>query len=283
MNPTRTSWTAQWITNAPERFTVSSVQSAAILHGIEGLDPHNPVFERDQCHTWQLWHSVTVRENGMVFVRTPGGRGQCTQSLRALLAYHCLGAMETPCASSQDPCPCGQSKAYGDCCFPVVTMQCGAALCVNPFHMRVGRARDAEHAVPIEVPVLPACPSCAVCKWTPFEFYATALIRGYHETACTSPLRLDAAGRVVLHEWRREAIENQVGRLRAAESFDDARHARLYLLRSQNTLTDPVPSTWHPLHGENSPRSFIHSSARIDSSSSSTSSVSSTSPSSSMS
>jgi hypothetical protein len=118
-------------------------------------------------------------------------------------------------------------------------MQCGAALGVNPFHMRVGRARDAEHAVPIAVPVLPACPSCAVCKWTPFEFYATALIRGYHETACANPLRLDAAGRVVLREWRHEAIENQVGRVRAAGSFDDERHARLYLMRSQKKLGDP--------------------------------------------
>ena len=198
MNPTRTmaSWTVDWKPKAPEWFMVSADHTAAVLHGIEGLDPHNPVFERDRCYMWRLWHSVTVRENGMVFVRTPGGRGQCTQSLRALLAYHCLqlGAMETPCASSQDPCPCGQSKAYGDCCFPTVSMSCGSVLCVNPLHMSVGRARDAEHAVPIEVPVLPACPSCAVCKWTPFEFYATALIRGYHETACANPLRLDAEG-----------------------------------------------------------------------------------------
>jgi hypothetical protein len=184
MNPMRTSWTSEWRPNAPERFTVSSVQSASILHGIEGLIPHEPVFERDRCYSWRLWHSLTVRDNGMVFVRTPGSKSECTQSLRALLAHHYLGTMETPCASSRDLCPCGQSKAYGDCCFPTVSMSCGSVLCVNPLHMSVGRARDAEHAVPIEVPVLPACPSCSVCGWTPFEFYATALIRGYHETAC---------------------------------------------------------------------------------------------------
>jgi hypothetical protein len=112
-----------------------------------------------------------------------------------------------------------------------MTVQCGAALCVNPFHMRVGRARDAEHAVPIDVPVLPACPSCSVCGWTPFEFYATALIKGYHETACANPLRLDAAGLVLLQEWRREAIQNQVDRLVTA---DDSQHVRLYLMRSYN-------------------------------------------------
>ena len=128
MNPTRTNWTLEWRPNAPERFTVSADHTAAVLHGIEGLDPHSPVFEHNRCYMWRLWHSVTVRENH-IFVRTPGGRGQCTQSLRALLAYHHQGAMETPCASSQDPCPCDQSKAYGDCCFPVVTICSAVLLC----------------------------------------------------------------------------------------------------------------------------------------------------------
>ena len=217
----------QWLPNAPERFAVSAERSAAILHSIEGLDPHKPAFERDRCYLWRLWHAITLSRTGQVFVRTPGGRGPCTESLRSLLAYHYLGAMETPRASSRDLCPCGQGRTYGECCFPVVTMDCGSPLCVNPFHMRVGRAS----AVPIEhgdVPVLSACPSCLVCGWQPLEFYATALIRGYHETACANPLRLDAAGQAVLQDWRREGIQNQVGRSVAAGAFDDSRHARLY-------------------------------------------------------
>ena len=219
---------------------VSAERSAAILHSIEGLDAHGrhgPVFERDRCYLWRLWHSLTVRDNGMVFIRTPGPRDECTQSLRVLLAYHYLGAMETPCASSRDLCPCGQSRTYGDCCFPTVSMGCGSMLCVNPLHMKMNCARDAaagaEHAVPVEVPVLPACPSCSVCGWQPFEFYATARIRGCHETACAHPLRLDAAGQAMLKEWRREAIENQVERLVAAGAFEEARHARLYLLNKK--------------------------------------------------
>ena len=141
--------------------------------------------------------------------------------------------MATPCASSRDLCPCGLPKAYGECCFPTVSMDCGSALCVNPLHMKMNCARDAaEHRAAIEV--LPACPSCSVCGWQPFEFYATALIKGYNETACANPLRLDAAGRAVLQKWRREAIANQVERLGAAGAVDEARHARLYLMRSQN-------------------------------------------------
>ena len=122
MNPTRPSWTVQWLPNAPERFAVSAERSAAILHSIEGLDPHKPAFERDRCYLWRLWHAITLSRTGQVFVRTPGGRGPCTESLRSLLAYHYLGAMETPRASSRDLCPCGQGRTYGDCCFPVVTI-----------------------------------------------------------------------------------------------------------------------------------------------------------------
>jgi hypothetical protein len=69
-----------------------------------------------------------------------------------------------------------------------------------------------------------------MCGWQPFELQVTARIKGYHEAACANPLRLDAAGLVLLQEWHREAIENQVERLGAAGTVDEARHARLFLL-----------------------------------------------------
>jgi hypothetical protein len=182
--------------------------------------------------------SVTVRRNGMVFIRTPGPKDQCTQNLRGLLAFHCLGATERPTISSSLACPCGQGQTYGECCFPSVSMdpECGSALCVNPLHMWVGRAADRAAAVEHgDVPVLPACPSCAVCDWTPFGFYATARIRGHHETACANPLRLDAAGRAMLQQWQHEAIEDQISRTTAAGAFEDTRYARLHLLSQNKT------------------------------------------------
>jgi hypothetical protein len=237
-------WAVQWQPHAPECFAVGAERSAAILHGIEGLDPHDPLFVRERCYLWRVWHCVTVRDNGHVFIRTPGRRDQCTQSLRGLLAFHCLGAMERPSTSSRLACPCGQGRTYGECCCPTVAMVCGSSLCVNPLHMRVGRARtgtENSNAVAIEVPILPACPSCAQCGWTPFGLHLTARIRGYHETACTSPLRLDAAGRATLEQWRTEALETQVGRsVAGGASESDARHARLYLMRSRNKLAAPL-------------------------------------------
>jgi hypothetical protein len=204
------SWKVHFRQDAPAQFQVPEEVSKSILHAIDGIDPHNPVFYSNRCYPCKLWHCVIPRcskdvdeddKRVCAFVKTPLTPSKCgrTTNLRALLAYHFFGHMETPKTSSRLPCVCGSGKLYGNCCFPQIHSTCylymgvrDSGLCLNPFHLQIGKSSDPEpgsHAPFKEVIVNP-CEKCKVCGWEPYELQANNKTLGYIEEPCSKSISI---------------------------------------------------------------------------------------------
>lgn len=226
----------KWKQDAPERFQVTPELSATILHGIEGLDPHRPVFRADRCYPWKLWHSVLARVDPTsnhihIHIKTPcNTQANQSQSLRALLAFHFFGTSDPPLTSSKKPCPCRSGRTYGECCFPTIHSRCfkftglrNCGLCVNPLHFERGHNSDLEQGrdYPLAPSVLPPCEPCAECKWSPCQFWLAPQVGGYHEDAFRHALSFEPH---MMHEindqlarWREESLTHYLKRCDPSE------------------------------------------------------------------
>ena len=219
-----TSWPVTWRSGpkVPDRFKVGRNTIRSILHSIEGLDPHNPVFETKQCYHWKLWSCLRVTQHQQITISTPDCQDTtCTKNLRFLLLYHYTGLIPTIQTSSRKECPCKSGQTYGKCCFPTVFSTCATytgfdncGLCVNPLHMKGGRTRDevktAGKCRPN--PTLQSCTKCTVCDWTPYEFAVSNNVRGINTEACHRTLPLNSMEHVqqTLTQWKKEGLENQM-------------------------------------------------------------------------
>lgn len=223
-------WKLEWREDAPEKYQVSQKTRDAIVHSIDGLDPHEPYFQRDRCYIWKLWNCMGIREikgtedrRVQIHIRTPMTSKQCgrTQNLKTLLAYHYFGYVDSPETSSRNPCPCGSELNYGSCCFPTIHMAChvhtgiyDSGQCVNPMHFVTGTNSDTEFisSGPYREPEIRECKPCLTCNWTPYEFLATDRITGYHEQACKFKMPLNHEtvhyAKEMFEQWKREAIQN---------------------------------------------------------------------------
>lgn len=150
----------------------------AILHGIDGLDPHRPVFDPNKCYHWK-WDNCVMTQKDMFHVRIPYQK----KGLRSLMWYHFSGrelpAVET---SSRSLCPHHPDQKYGSCCFPKVYMRChritgykDRGLCMNPHHMVAGTERESRLEMENEGCLLSWDPAvaeqqplpCETCQWSP--------------------------------------------------------------------------------------------------------------------
>ena len=120
-----------------------------ILSIINGIDPHQPVFEPDRCYLWTLESSVRrftdSLGNTQLFIQAP--RHAPSACVRKVLYEHFMGTLlPKPITSARSPCPTHPNRPYGHCCFPTIRMTCHSALCVNPWHMKPCSAdqRDRE-------------------------------------------------------------------------------------------------------------------------------------------
>lgn len=247
-------WGVQWRGGpaVPDKFQVSRSTSRSILHSIEGLDPHKPCFLSKQCYHWKLWSCLKVGHDNRLHIRTPtnGEHGKCTQNLRFLLMYHYSGTAPDIVTSSKKQCPCNSGTTYGECCFPTVLSTCqdftgfdNCGLCVNPLHMRWGRAADdlkpKTEAKCRPNPHMSACASCATCGWSPQEFYISNRVRGVHPTACQYPLSLSDMGKVrdTLDTWKVEGLKHQMQTCSRDDAECIERYMHRYCVNGKHTGT----------------------------------------------
>lgn len=201
-----------------------------ILHSINGLDPHDPVFRRDRCYTWGQWTSVYTRQVSdtnqiMCYVRTPltpnrvRDRGK---SVVRLLDFHRTGRVLRPSQSSHHPCAEHPTTLYGQCCFPNLVAQChrltssgnaSCGLCVNPLHMVPMTARAAERERHVVLTggqcaprVLQGVRACTRCDWKPGFYTQDKASKAdvgdvwFTQLHHGTPVTLDA-------EWNERALE----------------------------------------------------------------------------
>lgn len=223
------------VTEANVAYRLPPSVYTTIVHSIEGLDPHRPIFFEDRCYMWKLWSCVgagpsTEDENEVQFhikmPDTPNGCGR-TQSVLRLLVYYYAGRMAEPVTSSKLPCPCHSGFLYGACCFPVLHSVCerftgkrSCGLCVNPMHVVAGSIHD-HHEVNLTLPrspaILPVCTPCTTCTWSPYECKITASISGRHQEACQSAFNMSGMSHhaitAQLKTWRNAAIVNHCSTL----------------------------------------------------------------------
>lgn len=174
-------WQPEWKTDEPV-FTLDYNTRETILHSIHNLNPHNPVFKLNECTTWCFWPSVVFqrRENGCrTFIKTPwvrGGNPKVSKNLKTLLMFHFHGDIPRPLTSSQKPCICESGLKYGACCFPCVISDCENDLCVNPFHLKITKAKNVKEHDP---PVLETCHHvCEQCGFSTQEFQVAKNVFG---------------------------------------------------------------------------------------------------------
>lgn len=251
-------WIVKWDPGAPLRYSVTEPTSAAILHSIDGLDPHNPVFLANRCYTWTLWSAMQFRRveyadgdaSVLVDIQTPlvGGHSGKTRSLRKLMFYHCHGReVDAPITSSKKPCPCGSGSAYGACCFGAVNTVCekftgvrSCGLCVNPLHMEGGprRAHEEDMRMPHCVIMVGPTAPCGRCRWNANEFAVTDNIRGVHPGPSAMTVVDKANVDEVIaqfRQWKFEGARATLEALRAdpARNHAEIRHIEGYLVRQK--------------------------------------------------
>lgn len=207
----------RWRSRDDDRYHVSHETKDAIVHGIDGLDPHKPVFHANRCNLWSLWYCTKLLPDGRVSIRPPWvpQAGPVTGSLHNLLHYHRTGEQVHPVTSFRHPCPNHPNRTYGHCCFPTILTTCDThGLCVNPLHFRVGVTRD----VPVGSDdtssiVCPPAETCDVCKWDPCTYRVTDKVTGHDLGHCLGPVALGPHSATVWKQWRREAVLERLNTL----------------------------------------------------------------------
>jgi hypothetical protein len=233
------SWRLTWRGNAAAMYRLSESSRKAIEHGIEGLDPHHPVFFADRCYPWRLWSYVMLpdkdaNQNGAV-IRTPWVDSGQSRNLVNVLAYHYWGQLSKPTTSSKRPCTHHPNRLYGECCFPeVYRVGCTSPLCVNPLHFQAGvrRAPPARQLVwnlnDGGGMACPGCEPCGKCGWDPCLFQVTPKIVA-RDRYCRGTVTLGPHTRTMWRLWRREAVLFAVSGLNEDDPLRT--HAERYISR----------------------------------------------------
>jgi hypothetical protein len=238
-------WKLKWREDADEKYQITQSVHSAIVHSIEGLDPHNPIFERNKCYRWKLWNCMVIRDTKdesdeqkqlHIYLKTPltSSKSGRTQNLKKLLAYHYFGDVAEPMTSSRSPCPCGSGKTYGSCCFPTIHSVChihtgirNCGLCVNPMHFMSGKNSDDEPGsdCPYSEPVIRKCTPCSKCNWNPYIFPVTDRVNGYHEQPCMNDISLEPYTSNTLNtlfsKWKHESIKNHLDLIESNPTIEE--------------------------------------------------------------
>lgn len=248
-------WSLEWTRGVNRRYEPPEEVRQHIVHSIEGLDPHHPVFRVHQCYRWTHWSTMVIKEDH-VFIGTPltDRRSGWSLNVRALLAFQFFkGKLETPVTSSKKPCVCGSGLTYGACCFPTIAMSCPSHVtqgivshaCVNPLHFKRVKNKEIdgmEVAVAVEPSPLHVPEECTQCGWKSNKFLACRNFIATDHSPEDKILDLHGSAlqssRIQIQKWKHREVKRTIEELEMIDDSIDLRPAKRVLTRIENKMAE---------------------------------------------